>query len=217
MDDFNLRSNLEEEAPLFLPDSLGELRDHIQRLRDEIMASLPADQLDHSQIQNLVEDLPRLTEQELTDLGHKDSLCPICLTPYLAILAEEEMALAMDSPAHPVEELGITRLSNPWQCGHVFCRRDISKWIREAHDSCPLCRRLLVKPETTTQAPRPENDAAPASPVELDALERQIGFHIDLLRSQINHVRSPESRTGRTAQPHIEEEDSRSAFSGMYS
>ena len=44
--------------------------------------------------------------------------------PYLTILTEEEMALAMDSPAHPSEELGVTKLSQPWQCGHLFCRRE---------------------------------------------------------------------------------------------
>jgi hypothetical protein len=53
-----------------------------------------------------------------------DSLCPICLTPYDVILSEEEMALAMDSPAHPIEELGIAKLAQSWQCGHIFCRRE---------------------------------------------------------------------------------------------
>jgi len=67
------------------------------------------------QIQVLLENLPRLTEKELVSSGHRDSLCPICLTPYLALLAEEESALAMESPAHPVEELGVTKLSQSWQ------------------------------------------------------------------------------------------------------
>ena len=40
-----------------------------------------------------------------------DSVCPICLTSLHAILAEEETAIAMESPAHPIEELGVTRLS----------------------------------------------------------------------------------------------------------
>lgn len=53
-----------------------------------------------------------------------DSLCPICLTPYIVILSEEESALAMDSPAHPIEELGIAKLAQSWQCGHLFCRRE---------------------------------------------------------------------------------------------
>ena len=53
-----------------------------------------------------------------------DSLCPICLTPYNVILSEEELALAMDSPAHPIEELGVAKLAQSWQCGHLFCRRE---------------------------------------------------------------------------------------------
>lgn len=57
-----------------------------------------------------------------------DSSCSICFTPYLTILTEEEMALAMDSPAHAAEELGVTKLSQPWQCGHLFCRRE---WGRQ--------------------------------------------------------------------------------------
>lgn len=45
----------------------------------------------------------------------------------MALVAEEEIAIAMDSPAHPVEELGVTRLAQPWQCGHLFCRRELSR------------------------------------------------------------------------------------------
>lgn len=30
----------------------------------------------------------------------------------------------MDSPAHPVEELGVTRLVRT--CGHIFCRKELS-------------------------------------------------------------------------------------------
>jgi predicted transporter len=49
-----------------------------------------------------------------------DSMCPICLTSFLALLSEEETAIALDSPAHPVEELGVTKL----KCAHVICRRE---------------------------------------------------------------------------------------------
>ncbi|KAF8975297.1 hypothetical protein BDQ17DRAFT_1224147, partial [Cyathus striatus] len=97
------------------------------------------------QMQELINRLPRLSEEELNQLGQKDSLCSICFTPFLAILAEEEIAVAMDSPAHPVEELGVTKLGQTWQCGHIFCRKDISKWIQDGHDSCPMCRRPLVE------------------------------------------------------------------------
>lgn len=55
-----------------------------------------------------------------------DSVCPICLTSLHAILAEEETAIAMESPAHPIEELGVTRLSQT--CGHIFCRKELSEF-----------------------------------------------------------------------------------------
>lgn len=52
-----------------------------------------------------------------------DSSCPICLNSLLTIVTEEEMALAMDSPATPVQSLGVTKLET---CGHIFCRKELS-------------------------------------------------------------------------------------------
>ncbi|PCH40091.1 hypothetical protein WOLCODRAFT_23834 [Wolfiporia cocos MD-104 SS10] len=91
-----------------------------------------------ARLEQLADNLPRLTEHDLQTLGQADEVCPICLNPFHALLAEEEMALAMDSPAHPIEELGITRLKE--SCGHIFCRRDIRNWMREGHETCPTCR-----------------------------------------------------------------------------
>lgn len=51
-----------------------------------------------------------------------DNCCPICFNSFLAILASEEMALAMDSPAVATEDLGLTRLADT--CGHIFCRKE---------------------------------------------------------------------------------------------
>ncbi|KAG2135874.1 uncharacterized protein EDB93DRAFT_1170041 [Suillus bovinus] len=96
----------------------------------------------HKRAQELITSLPKISETELKDLGHSESVCPICFNTFLAILAEEEMALAMDSPAHPIEELGVTRLHET--CGHMFCRRDITKWIRDGRESCPTCRRAFL-------------------------------------------------------------------------
>jgi hypothetical protein len=57
--------------------------------------------------------------------GHSaaDSACPICMNSYLATLAEEEHAQAMDSPAVVVEDCGLARLSRT--CGHIFCRKEL--------------------------------------------------------------------------------------------
>jgi hypothetical protein len=94
-------------------------------------------------LKKLISELPSMSEQELAAAGElgtsatshllrvpckaftihhsTDSACPICFVPFSAILAEHEMAAAMDSPAHPIEELGITKLSKT--CGHIFCRK----------------------------------------------------------------------------------------------
>lgn len=57
------------------------------------------------------------------DASFIDDVCPICFNTFLATLAEEEIAHAMDSPAHPVDELGVTKLRNT--CGHIFCRKEL--------------------------------------------------------------------------------------------
>jgi hypothetical protein len=85
-----------------------------------------------------LEELPVLTEADITALGQDgedvisrpdmalhmsaDASCPICFLSLLAVIAEEEMADAMGSPAHASSELGVTRLHKT--CGHVFCRKE---------------------------------------------------------------------------------------------
>ncbi|KAH9035278.1 hypothetical protein EDB84DRAFT_1485700 [Lactarius hengduanensis] len=99
--------------------------------------------LTDDEIRTIVDKLPRLTESDLENLGHRDSSCSICMNTFLASLAEEEMARAMDSPAQPAEDLGVTRLIDT--CGHVFCRKDLLSWIRDGNPSCPLCRTQFIK------------------------------------------------------------------------
>jgi len=126
------------------------LLDDLRSWMEELTNS-PAGQLSLAQIKTALGDLQRVDEKSIVELGDSDSLCPICLTPYNVILSEEEVALAMDSPAHPIEELGIARLAQSWQCGHIFCRRDISKWISSGHDSCPICRRQFLQQQSSSQ------------------------------------------------------------------
>lgn len=38
----------------------------------------------------------------------------------------------MDTPAHPIEDLGVTR---PGNCGHVFCVKELSGGISNAGSS----------------------------------------------------------------------------------
>jgi len=128
---------------------------------DEVVSQfrLRTSGLSHQQTQKLFSELPKVTEADLIASDRHDGVCPICFNTLLAILAEEETAHAMDSPAHPVEELGVTKLQNT--CGHIFCRKDITKWIMEGHDSCPSCRRPLL-----TDAERQDNTALPPSQVD---------------------------------------------------
>lgn len=110
--------------------------------------------LSHQQMQKFFRELPSVTEAELVADGKHDAACPICFNAFFAVLAEEETARAMDSPAHPVEELGVTKLQKT--CGHLFCRKDIMRWISEGHGSCPNCRRPLL-----TDVERRENESRP--------------------------------------------------------
>lgn len=100
---------------------------------------------DRERTNRLLETLPSITERELEKLGHRDSACSICMQPFLAILAEEESASVMMSPAFFSEELGVTQLNQPWQCGHLFCKRDITKWIKTGKLTCPMCRKSFLE------------------------------------------------------------------------
>jgi hypothetical protein len=46
----------------------------------------------------------------------------VCYNTVLALIAEEELGFASDSPAYTAGELGVTKLEK--SCGHVFCRKE---------------------------------------------------------------------------------------------
>ncbi|KAF9495694.1 hypothetical protein BDN71DRAFT_824329 [Pleurotus eryngii] len=140
-----------------------------------------------------VKGLPTLNESQIISFGHKDSVCGICLNTFLAILAEQEMAEAMDSPTYAVEELGVTRLSQEWQCGHFFCRKDITKWIQEG--TCPTCRHPIAKPGTD------EAETEAQTPVE--QVQNIINIYLE------TSTRPTSARPTRNEREH--------EFSGMYS
>ncbi|KAF8913860.1 hypothetical protein CPB84DRAFT_1757751 [Gymnopilus junonius] len=187
-----------------------------RQMLDLLAVSMPGGLLSQSQIQKLLDDLPRIEEKKLLELGEKDSFCPICYTPYFTILTEEEMALALDSPAHPVEELGVTKLAQPWQCGHMFCRRDISKWINDGHDSCPMCRRLLVEVQEQTAG----NDADMSG----EEQQRTLSENFEAAMSRLgefhttNNASIPDNLNRLFADlSGAETEGDRQEYSGMYS
>jgi len=218
--------NAPEPIPRFPYDMiLDNLRVLVDGITDE---DLPGGQLSTQQRQELLTSLPRIQEKELVEIGEMDSNCSICFTPYLTILTEEEMALAMDSPAHPVEELGVTKLSQSWQCGHLFCRRDITKWIQSGHASCPMCRRLLVE-DNSEREPVPEDIAT------ADARTQELSRASAFLDAQMRDVRALLRERGTEVRPEplapinfsqyfsyppsnsTEDEDDRQELSGMYS
>jgi len=119
-------------------------------------------------LMELLEDLPFLKEEDLQSIGKHDDSCPICLTPFLAILATEEIATAMDSPAIALQDLGVTQLTQ--SCGHVFCRKDISAWLRRSHGNCPACRAPVLP--TSSSGSQPGNDDG--EPVDTATLLREL-------------------------------------------
>lgn len=166
----------------------------------------------HKRIQELITSLPKISETELKDLGHSESVCPICFNTFLAILAEEEMALVMDSPAHPVEELGVTRLHET--CGHIFCRRDITKWIRDGRKSCPTCRRAFITTAADNDQRETEETSLPdifAGWIVESSMVARESTGVDLL--PILDV--PSMAMGN--HPSAQQQESPAEFSGMYS
>ncbi|KAJ7228699.1 hypothetical protein GGX14DRAFT_346929, partial [Mycena pura] len=179
----------------------------------------------------LISSLPRLTEREVRELGHHgrycstplhrvayqllDSLCPICFTPFTAILAEEESAMAMDSPAYPVDELGVTKLAETWQCGHLFCRKDISKWIRGGHGSCPMCRRSLLESGSDTPAENTTNDGEAQLLAQIQTYMQEL--HSNGAVAYVDHDGEFRGFGEPLYTPSEGYNDDRSEFTGMYS
>ncbi|KAJ3869668.1 hypothetical protein EV359DRAFT_59624 [Lentinula novae-zelandiae] len=112
-------------------------------IRERILGYLSGQglgQLSHEEMDKIISKFPRLNEKQIIALGHEGNhseqstfpyfVCPICFVPLTTLLAEEKTGLAMDSPAYPIEELGITKLAEPFQCNHIFCRRELSFLIK---------------------------------------------------------------------------------------
>jgi hypothetical protein len=74
----------------------------------------------------------------LTDFTWQESSCSICLNTFLDAIAEEETAYVMESPAQPVEDLGITGLVGT--CERVFCQKGLSSLL-----PCTSFRSLIIR------------------------------------------------------------------------
>ncbi|KAH7916085.1 hypothetical protein BJ138DRAFT_682743 [Hygrophoropsis aurantiaca] len=194
--------------------SLVHLLD-IMRRSELAFSGSPESRLTAQEIQALTSNLPQVTESDVKTAGHIDSVCPICFNTFLSILAEEETALALDSPAHPVEELGVTKLHKT--CGHFFCRRDIKKWIGDGNDSCPSCRTPFIP---GSRGPR---DESPLPPQVANEFLQQ--FIVESTAAPINPIMPPHhlptlAVTSDEMYGHREtrrRNAERSEYSGMYS
>ncbi|KAJ7667989.1 hypothetical protein DFH06DRAFT_235799 [Mycena polygramma] len=205
------------------PQGLHLLRERIAQIVSDTIArgESPGASLSPEQTRSLIDALPRLTEEQVRDFGDHDSLCPICYTPFVAILAEEETALAMDSPAYPADELGVTKLAETWQCGHLFCRRDISKWIRGGHGSCPMCRRSLAESNSAGGVTTAVTDESTTTSEDAQLLA-QIRTYMEELHSNgaVAYVDLDGDFAGFGNPIYTPEggyDEDRSEFSGMYS
>ena len=166
----------------------------------------PESRLRPEQVNRITDSLQSIGEADIaTD---RDALCPICLNTLLSVLAEEETARALDSPAHPIEECGIVKLRET--CGHIFCRRDMLNWLRNGNGSCPTCRRPLLDELHNAQ----ETDQVQQQP-DISGFEQ----HLRDLFSARGSARLP---SGFMLPPWLSSnnshpEDDRSPYAGMYS
>ncbi|CDZ97322.1 Zinc finger, RING-type [Phaffia rhodozyma] len=106
-----------------------------------------------------ISSLPSLTSQDISSTT--DDACAICQTPYKILLHEEELNLALDSPAVSTDNLGIVQIGS--ECRHFFCRRDAAQWLAKSN-SCPLCRKkcdLSVETPSTSSTTGTPGTAPP--------------------------------------------------------
>ncbi|KAF6762653.1 hypothetical protein DFP72DRAFT_1060900 [Ephemerocybe angulata] len=138
-----------------LPNNPGAPGSVDRDLMFDLMCAVPmysGGRTEEQRVQALLADLAQVEEKRLTELGHKDGSCSICLQPFLSVLAEQEMAEAMDSPAYANHELGVCQLDQKYQLTGVHF--SLVKWIQEGKDSCPMCRKAIFDPDAIEDKPR---------------------------------------------------------------
>ncbi|RXW25282.1 hypothetical protein EST38_g565 [Candolleomyces aberdarensis] len=95
-------------------------------------------------LEDIVRGLPTVTKDEV----EPEDVCGICLLPFEALLHEEEAeskrreegSKREDEEEDKELQLGLTKV----ECGHVFCRKDLTEWIKGFHGSCPACRHVFI-------------------------------------------------------------------------
>nr|GAT59398.1 predicted protein [Mycena chlorophos] len=113
--------------------------------------------MDHDVLQTIQEFWQSLPCLDPSSLNNDDSGCPICLVDW------------------PLVECGITKL----QCGHIFCRNDLSAWIRNLRGSCPTCRAVFldIRPPSSDDESSDGGEYVP--PDEIEEEEDSFAFTSD--------------------------------------
>ncbi|PPQ80466.1 hypothetical protein CVT26_003908 [Gymnopilus dilepis] len=93
-----------------------------------------------------------------------DEQCPICLVPFAAIFAEQEEAPDPQQGQDLPPLGGLTKLG----CGHVFCRRDLTEWVRSLHGNCPTCRHTFLNIRFHTDSDDESSDGGEYIPTPED-------------------------------------------------
>ncbi|KIL70102.1 hypothetical protein M378DRAFT_156158 [Amanita muscaria Koide BX008] len=112
-------------------------------------------------IQLAIESLPALSDAEVASLA--DETCPICLVPF---------SLLVDSDPGSLRH-AVTKLLG---CGHVFCREDLSEWIRGYHGSCPTCRHKFLSVRPPSDSDDESSDGGEYVPPSDDFEDEDDGF-----------------------------------------
>jgi len=109
-------------------------------------------------------------------------------------------------------------------CGHLFCRRCLSKWIGGGHDTCPACRHALL-PEGTAEAAASVNTEEEAALRQFQEQMRSMRAVLESTSAQnpdferqFSQMFGAQGMFGRSqAGASSQRDDDRSDFSGMYS
>ncbi|KAK2466176.1 hypothetical protein APHAL10511_001818 [Amanita phalloides] len=112
-------------------------------------------------IQLFIDGLPVLSADDLSLLA--EDACPICLVPFATL----------NDPTITFSNRAVTKLA---ECGHVFCRKDLTEWIRGQHGSCPACRHTFLSIRPPSESDDESSDGGEYMPPSDDFEDEDDGF-----------------------------------------
>ncbi|CAA7259719.1 unnamed protein product [Cyclocybe aegerita] len=124
----------------------------------------------HERIRAILESLPVLGKDSV-DL---EEPCPICLVPFETVF-EEDKEGSEQREGEDQHEPGLGGVTKLIGCGHIFCRRDLTEWIRSHHGSCPTCRHTFLNIRPPSESDDESSDGGEYIP-NPDEIEEDDGF-----------------------------------------